>query len=342
MGAGRRMAQVAGGAAGTHAGLPVGCSLNLRLAFFVLLLTSNHLCAEDERDCSAELAEGEGSPSQDSVGEEQEQQQQAQQPVESGQPAASSPAVAVNDPPGRPPHAGNVAGMAAAGRDASVTPQQVRHGGQRQQEGEAGTPYDGVLALLRAGPLSTSSPHSFPRPRSTSHPPVGPNPAAAAVAPYPSPLRAAAASFLAAPDAGVQPLRPHRASRLGPYCGQGTPGLRDSLGARSRGFASTPVSMQPLAAGTSGAGVAAPPNFALAAAVSAKAPGGLAGCAAAATVPSPLAWTPMRSNLGAAGQAAPMSGLKRRAASNSPAGGLFCGCCAGSCGQGCWEAWQPR
>jgi hypothetical protein len=228
---------------------------------------------------------------------------------------------------GRPPQAAAPAARAAPPRRVSFQPPPVADGGGAatpaaaagpRDDGDgsdAGTPYDGVLAMLRQGPLAAASPRSFPRPRPASQLTAGagrtPGPGLAFVA---SPSPAAGASG---------------GSRLGaPPSGGSTPstGVRTGFAPRSASrFARTPVHMQPLAAGGGRAAPAATSRFGLAAAASAgAAANGGGGGAAPLLSPAPLAWTPMRSNVaGGARGAAVVAGAKRKADTASPdAGGL--------------------
>lgn len=208
-------------------------------------------------------------------------------------------------------------------RHVAFAPQQTPHA-QEDQVYDGGndinaTPYDGVLALLRAGPLSTASPCSFPRPRSISLPFAGCTPCTAlrasstAPSPMPSPL-----PF----ELGMQQRQQRqqqvsgvRASRLGPHVGGSTPGAGELRTSLSR----TPVHMQPLAPGAGSHGDGARPSgFAATVADGSGLP--------SSTAPSPLAWTPMRSNM-ATGPRGPnnadlaLSGTKRKGAGSPAANG---------------------
>lgn len=210
---------------------------------------------------------------------------------------------------------------------AATPPPQRAAPGEDSGSEPGGTPYDNVLALLRQGPLAANSPRSFPRPRSSSLLTAG-------AGRTPGPGLAFGASPVPAPPSGGSDLGGgagrrggYAGSRLGPGAGaSGTPstGIRTGLAARSGSrFTRTPVHMQPLAAGVPGgsggaAGAGGTSRFGLAAAAAAAA--GEAGGSGAGTgllSPAPLAWTPMRSNLGA--QA--LSGGKRKAESASPDAG---------------------
>ncbi len=217
--------------------------------------------------------------------------------------------------------------------EGAATPQTQRGAPGDGEDGGSepgGTPYDNVLALLRQGPLAANSPRSFPRPRSSSLLTAGagctPGPGLAFGAP-PVPAPPSGGSDL---GGGAGRRGGYVGSRLGPGAGaSGTPstGIRTGLAARSASrFSRTPVHMQPLAAGVPGgsggaAGAGGTSRFGLAAAAAAAAgeAGSSGGAGTGLLSPAPLAWTPMRSNLGAGGQA--LSGGKRKAESASPDAG---------------------
>lgn len=214
---------------------------------------------------------------------------------------------------------------------ATPPPQRGAPGPSEDPGGEAGgTPYDNVLALLRQGPLAANSPRSFPRPRSSSLLTAG-------AGRTPGPGLAFGASPVPAPSSGDSDLGggagrrgSYLGSRLNPGAGaSGTPstGIRTGLAARSASrFSRTPVHMQPLAAGVpgrgSGTGAGGTSRFGLAAAAAAVAgeAGGATGATTGLLSPAPLAWTPMRSNLGAGAHA--LGGGKRKAESASPDAGV--------------------
>lgn len=242
---------------------------------------------------------------------------------------------------------------AADGEDGgAATPQAPRSaGGDSGSEG-GGTPYDGVLAMLRQGPLAASSPRSFPRPRSSS--------LLTSAGRTPGPGLAFGASPSPMPPSGGSEfgggLRGgYLGSRLGPQGASATPstGIRTAYTARSNSrFSRTPVHMQPLAAGVpGGSGGAANPTsrFGLAAAAAAAGAGVASreagnGTAAGPALlsPAPLAWTPMRSNQATGMKAAPVgSGGKRKAASTSPDAGVLVWAAELVAGQGVSELGLP-
>lgn len=216
------------------------------------------------------------------------------------------------------------------GEEAAATPQPHRGAADGEGSEGGGTPYDGVLAMLRQGPMAAAggTPRSFPRPRSSSLLTAGagrtPGPGLGfgGASASPSPLPPSGASEFGGSRRGG-----FVGSRLGPQGGSATPstGLRTTYTARSGSrFSRTPVHMQPLAAGVPGGsgGAAAPTSrFGLAAAAAAGAGDAASAGAPGASLlsPAPLAWTPMRGSF--TGGAAAVSGGKRKAESASPDGG---------------------
>lgn len=214
--------------------------------------------------------------------------------------------------------------------DAAATPQRAPNAGDDDASDGGGTPYDGVLAMLRQGPLAANSPRSFPRPRAASLLTAGagrtPGPGGAPMAASPSPLPSGGSGQPSA-EPSARRGTGYARSRLGLGAASGTPstGLRSSYTARSASrfsLSHTPMHMQPLAvggpAGSGGAPGASRFGLAAAAAAAGGADGEPSGPAPLPS-PAPLAWTPMRGNM-AAGSQPPMSGANRKAESASPAG----------------------
>lgn len=261
-----------------------------------------------------------------------EQQQRPRPATKQGKPAGRR--VAFQSP------AAEEEGDRAAAADAG-TPQPQRGGADAGDAGsDGGTPYDGILAMLRQGPLAAASPRSFPRPRASNLTAgAGRTPGPGLVfggvaAASPSPMPPSGGSELGGGARRVS----YVGSRLGPAGGTATPstGMRTTYAARSGSrFSRTPVHMQPLAAGVPGGsggagsgGAGGTSRFGLAAAAAAAAGGGeSAGAGAGLLSPAPLAWTPMRSNLATGGRGGvaggAVSGAKRKADSASPDAGAW-------------------